>query len=129
MIVETLRTVKDYEGKDVEEPRVEPDGHVSQVPVTYRMLIWHALNSQGQQNEALWNPDEKLRLFELTEQLYKPEDGRVEFGPADRAFIMERSKKISSPLYHGRLCAVLQDPIDDELEANATAHNDDAAPE
>lgn len=109
MLVQATQTIKDYEGEPVKEERVESNGSVTQVEVTLRRMIWQALNTPESPN-APWNPDEKMRNFELTLKVHTNDP--VQLDESDRTYIIEHSKKVNPPLAHGRLVQMLTDPLE-----------------
>jgi len=98
MIVDTLAPVLDYEGA----PMVLDEGGTV---VTYRFLIWEALNAHIPDRST---PDEKYECFVLCAKVIDTEDGHVDLSDSERNLIRVRSGLVHNPLAVGRLRAVLE---------------------
>lgn len=129
MLVEINSNVKDYDNVDVYNDEPQPDGTVKTVAVTYRFLIFQALNTPLQNGPEPWNPAEKMQMYDLTVRCANAArgDGVVELDPGERHFIINRSLLVNTPLAHGRLAEKLSDPLEGTQEdAHETLGEGDA---
>ena len=102
MRINTLGTIKNYEGKDVLS---EPQPNKKQEPVTLRDIFTNALNSQSQ-NEII-PAEKKAKIYQLTTKLYKSKE--VDLTSSEIVLIEEQVAKFYNAMVYGRVLEALGD--------------------
>lgn len=79
------------------EPMRSPDGDI-----TFRDLVFGAINAEVQGFSP--SPDEKARIFDISQRLYRDDDDEIILTVEEAAFIKKYAGMGLSPLGYGRVC-------------------------